>query len=287
MAHDGLRELEHLVLLAMSRLDPPAHGVRIVGELHRTVKRSISRASVYVVLRRLEARGFVASSMGDPTPERGGRAKRLYALTPLAVQSLRAARRDFLRLWEGSRVLLAVLAILLGSTGAVAQPAATPMPDFSGTWISITDPNATDVATASGLPNALLTIVHKGERFDLERSWSNAPITATFICDGRHENSNGYSIVVERTTCRWDPAEGGHLVIEGSIGRSEGPATGRLRNRYRIDADGILHVEQSREVFSVGGAPRVTTSRYRKVAEHGVRATIPRAPAWSSDANAP
>ena len=59
MAHDGLRELEHLVLLAMSRLELPVHGVPIVAELQRTVKRSISRASVYVVLRRLEARGYV------------------------------------------------------------------------------------------------------------------------------------------------------------------------------------------------------------------------------------
>jgi PadR family transcriptional regulator, regulatory protein PadR len=96
--HDGLRELEHLVLLAMSRLEPPTHGVPIVRELQRTVKRSVSRATVYVVLRRLEARGLVSSALGEPTPERGGRAKRLYTLTPAAVRSLRAAQRDFVRL---------------------------------------------------------------------------------------------------------------------------------------------------------------------------------------------
>jgi DNA-binding PadR family transcriptional regulator len=269
MGHDGLRELEHLVLLAMSRLDPPVHGVPIVDELRRTVKRSISRASVYVVLRRLEARGYVVSAMGDPTPERGGRAKRLYSLTPLAVQSLKAARRDFIRLWAGSRVLLVLLAVLPLAAGAAAQSSA--MPDLSGTWISISDPNATDAATAANLPNALLTIVHRGERFDLQRSWTNAPIKASFVCDGRTENTNGYSVVVERTTCRWDPAER-QLVIEGSIGRADGPPTGRMRSRYRLDAGGVLHVEGTREVFSLQAPPRVTTSRYRKI---GARSQAP------------
>jgi PadR family transcriptional regulator PadR len=267
--HDGLRELEHLVLLAMSRLDPPTHGVPIVRELQRTVKRSISRASVYVVLRRLEARGLVSSSMGDPTPERGGRAKRLYTLTPVAVRSLRAARRDFVRLWEGSRVLLLMASVLLAGPVAVrAQTAAaSSVPaNFSGTWLSVSDPNATDVATASKLPNALLTITHDGARFDLQRSWSNAPITAKFICDGKHPNVNGYSIVVERTTCRWDSEDGGTLVIEGSIGRADGEATGKMRERYRLDKDGVLHVERSREVFSLNRPPTVTTGRYRKVA---------------------
>ena len=266
--HDGLRELEHLVLLAMSRLDPPTHGVPIVRELQRTVKRSISRASVYVVLRRLEARGLVSSSLGDPTPERGGRAKRLYTLTPLAVRALRAAQRDFVRLWEGSRVLMLALSMMLGSIDARAQTASATSPatpNLSGTWLSVSDPNATDVATASSLPNALLTITHDGTRFDLQRSWSNAPIAARFVCDGKHPNTNGYSIVVERTTCRWDPEGGGALVIEGSIGRADGEATGKMRERYRLDKDGILHVERSREVFSLNRPPTVTTSRYRKV----------------------
>jgi DNA-binding PadR family transcriptional regulator len=263
MSHEGLRELEHLVLLAISRLEQPVHGVPIVAELQRTVKRSISRASVYVVLRRLEARGLIASTLGDPTPERGGRAKRLYSLTPLAIRSLRAARRDFVRLWTGSRVLSIAIALLMGSAAAAQSSSAAP-PNFSGTWISISDANAVDVATASRLPNALLTIVHDGVRFDLQRSWTDAPISAKFICDGR-ENRNGYSVVVERTTCRWDPADGGRLVIEGSIGRAEGSPTGRMLERYRIAADGLLHVERTREVFSLQAPPRVTNARYRKV----------------------
>jgi PadR family transcriptional regulator, regulatory protein PadR len=104
MGSDGLRELEHLVLLAISRLETPTYGVPIVRELQRTIAREVSRASVYVVLRRLEAKGLVTSAMGDPTPQRGGRAKRTYALTPLAIRSLKAAQRDFVRLWAGSRI---------------------------------------------------------------------------------------------------------------------------------------------------------------------------------------
>ena len=71
----------------------------------------------------------------------------------------------------------------------------------------VSDPNATSVEVASTLPNALLKIAHDGVKFDLTRSWSGTAIAATFVCDGR-ENRNGYSIVVERTTCRWDAAGG-------------------------------------------------------------------------------
>lgn len=158
--------------------------------------------------------------------------------------------------------------MLAASTRVPAQTPGAAKPreprELSGTWLSISDPNATDVATAAQLPNALLTITADGTRVALERSWSGAPIAAAFVCDGR-ENTNGYSIVVERTTCRWDPADGGQLVIEGSIGRAEGPPTGHLRERYRFDAEGMLLVERSREVFSTKRGPTVTNSRYRKV----------------------
>lgn len=279
MSSDGLRELEHLVLLAISRLEPLTHGVPIVQELRQTVKRRISRASVYVVLRRLEAKGMVVSTMGDPTPQRGGRAKRLYRLTPLAVRTLRTAQRDFVRLWAGSRVLGALLFVLLaGATGhaaAARQAADAPVfdrPDLTGTWLSLSDPNAVDIATASTLPNALLTIRHErradGDRIHLERSWSAAPIAATFVCDGR-ENTNGYSLVVERTTCQWEGPGHGTLVIAGTIGRQEpGPPRGALTQRYRVDEDGILVVERTRELFSqqvTPPGPRTTTQRYRKV----------------------
>lgn len=261
MSTDGLRELEHLVMLAISRLEPPAHGVPIVRELQDTVSRSISRASVYVVLRRLEAKGMVKSTMGDPTPERGGRAKRYYTLTPLAVRSLKAAQKNFIKLWAGSRVLGLLLCMLIaGYAGVAAQT----RPDFSGTWLNLSDPNATDVKVAANLPNALLTITHKGNRFDLSRSWSNAPITEAHVCDGR-ENKNGYSIVVERSKCRWDDVNGGTLIIEGTIGREDGTVNGTFVNKYSLDKEGVLVVERMRQVGGVSPAGKPYTQRYRKM----------------------
>jgi PadR family transcriptional regulator PadR len=263
MSHDGLRELEHLVLLAIARLEPPAHGVPIVKELKATVGRSISRASVYVVLRRLEAKGLVSSTLGDPTPERGGRAKRLYTLTPAAVRQLKTAQRDFVRLWAGSRVLGVLLCLCLaGFTTVSAQT----RPNLTGTWLNLSDPNATDVKVGSTLPNAVLTITHEGDRFHLVRSWSRAPITETHICDGR-ENTNRYSVVVERTKCRWEPADGGTLVIEGTIGQESGAMSGTLTQRYHLDKDGVLIVHRVRTLTWPTGEPRGPnyTERYRKV----------------------
>lgn len=264
MSQDGLRELEHLVLLAISRLEPPAHGVPIVKELQDTVSRSISRASVYVVLRRLEVRGLVKSTMGDPTPERGGRAKRLYTLTPLAVRSLKAAQKNFVKLWAGSRVLSLMLCLLMAGHAAIS---AQTRPDFTGTWLNLSDPNATDVKVAANLPNALLTITHRGAAFDLTRSWSNAPIKEAHVCDGR-ENKNGYSSVVERSKCRWDDAAGGTLIIEGTIGREDGTVAGTFVNKYSLDKDGVLVVERLRVVTSVvarGQEAKPYTQRYRKM----------------------
>ncbi|HET9369441.1 MAG TPA: PadR family transcriptional regulator [Vicinamibacterales bacterium] len=266
MRHEGLRELEHLVLLAMSRLEPPIHAVPIINELNRTVGRAISRASVYVVLRRLEVRGLVSSLLGDPTPQRGGRAKRLYALTPRAVRALKAARRDFVRLWDGSRVLGSLLLAAAICVGGVR--AQSPPPTLSGTWLNLDDRNAVDVKTAAALPNALLTIVHDSDRFALTRSWSNGPIKESHVCDGR-ENANGYSIVVERTRCRWDAAARS-LVIEGTIGREDGTVTGTMKYRYALDDEGRLVVERTRIVHAlaeVANAPRSYTQRYRRVAE--------------------
>ncbi len=266
MSNEGLRELEHLVLLAISRLEPPAHGVPIVKELSDTVARSTSRASVYVVLRRLETKGLVRSTLGDPTPERGGRAKRFYTLTPLAVRSLKTAQRDFVRLWAGSRVLLWLLAVGLSAATLSAQAPARL--NFTGTWLTTTDPNATDVSTASHLPNALLRITHDGDRFDPDRSWSNEFIKERHVCDGR-KNTNGYSSVVEVTTCHWDPALGGTVVIEGSLGLAGAPSTGTLRQRYWIAADGLLHVERMRDVKIASvttNGPKTLEQIYRRVA---------------------
>ena len=58
-------------------------------------------ATVYAALDRLEANGLVSSTLGDPTPERGGRAKRLFRVTPSGLKAVRQTRRALTRLWTG------------------------------------------------------------------------------------------------------------------------------------------------------------------------------------------
>jgi DNA-binding PadR family transcriptional regulator len=97
---DSLTNSELLVMSAVLRLDNNAYGVPIVQELERN-RYAMSVATVYVVLGRLEQRGLVASTMGDATPERGGRAKRYFRVTAKGVREVRAVQRTLLQLWRG------------------------------------------------------------------------------------------------------------------------------------------------------------------------------------------
>ena len=87
---DSLGEFEHLVLLALVRLGDTAYGVPIRRELAERAGRDVSIGAVYTTLDRLERKGFVSSRKGEPTAERGGRAKkyfRIEALGQLAIES--------------------------------------------------------------------------------------------------------------------------------------------------------------------------------------------------------
>jgi DNA-binding PadR family transcriptional regulator len=101
MSREALGEFEHLVLLAIARLGADAYGVPIVDELERQTGRRVSRASVYVALKRLEAKELIVSILGAPTPERGGRAKRYFQVSPLAERRLREAREALMKMWAG------------------------------------------------------------------------------------------------------------------------------------------------------------------------------------------
>lgn len=94
-------DLEHLVLLAILRLGSAAYGVPIAEEVEARTGRSVSQASVYLALRRLEHKGWVASHLGDPTAERGGRAKRYFAVTGVGMDHLHSARSELLAMWDG------------------------------------------------------------------------------------------------------------------------------------------------------------------------------------------
>jgi PadR family transcriptional regulator, regulatory protein PadR len=103
----ALGEFEHVVLLAILRLGDNAYAVSVRDEILQCTGRDVSRGSVYITLDRLETKGFLRSRLADPTPERGGRAKRFYELRPRAVDALKESRRALVALWRGLERVLA------------------------------------------------------------------------------------------------------------------------------------------------------------------------------------
>lgn len=84
----NLGELEQLVLLALIRLGDDAYGVNVHQEIQQRTGRDMSFATIYTTLGRLETKGFADSLMGEPTPERGGRAKKYFAITTSGKHAL-------------------------------------------------------------------------------------------------------------------------------------------------------------------------------------------------------
>jgi DNA-binding PadR family transcriptional regulator len=99
-----LGEFEQMVMLTVARLGDDAYGIAILEELHSRTGNEPAVASVYAALDRLERRGFVLSRVGEPTPERGGRAKRFFALQPAGAGALRRSRHALDSLWEGLEI---------------------------------------------------------------------------------------------------------------------------------------------------------------------------------------
>jgi len=98
---DYLGEFEHVVLLAIMRLGSDAYGVSIQREIETRAGRRVSLGAIYPTMDRLEAKGLVASRVGEPTSERGGRAKRHVELKPAGRDALRRSRTMLTALWEG------------------------------------------------------------------------------------------------------------------------------------------------------------------------------------------
>src|ERR1044071_6995769 len=98
---DQLGNFELMVMLVLIRLGDNAYGVPICEELERRTGRNIAIGSVYAALERLEGKGFVTSEMGEPTPERGGRAKHYFYITARGLKEVRETRRLLVGLWQG------------------------------------------------------------------------------------------------------------------------------------------------------------------------------------------
>jgi PadR family transcriptional regulator PadR len=103
----ALGDFEQLVLLGVMRLGDDAYGAAIRQEIHTRSGRDVSINAVYTTLDRLERKGLVKSWIGAPTPHRGGRRRRFYALCPSGVAALRQAYRAFTAMAGGLKRQLA------------------------------------------------------------------------------------------------------------------------------------------------------------------------------------
>jgi DNA-binding PadR family transcriptional regulator len=98
---DYLGEFEHIVVLALLRMGDRAYGVTVRQEIEFRTKREVSVGAVYATLDRLEAKGYVKSLRGDPTPERGGRSKRFFRVTAKGVAAVNRAQHALHSMSEG------------------------------------------------------------------------------------------------------------------------------------------------------------------------------------------
>src|SRR6266511_5548071 len=101
MTREFLGGFELLVLLALIRVDDEAYGVPIAEAIEQSSGRDVAMASVYITLDRLERKGFVSSRLGEPTAERGGRAKTYFRITAKGLKEVRQARQTLINLWQG------------------------------------------------------------------------------------------------------------------------------------------------------------------------------------------
>src|SRR5512140_1535322 len=83
-------EFEYLLLTAAARLGEEAYGAAIRQEIESATARRCSIGALYTTLDRLEAKGLLETWMGDATPQRGGRAKRMVRVTAKGIQAASA-----------------------------------------------------------------------------------------------------------------------------------------------------------------------------------------------------
>lgn len=101
MAGPDPSDFEQQVLLAVWRLGENAYGASVRDEIEERTGRDVAQGAVYVTLVRLEKKGLLRSSLADPTPVRGGKAKRFFGITDTGIEGVRSARRTMDSLWEG------------------------------------------------------------------------------------------------------------------------------------------------------------------------------------------
>jgi DNA-binding PadR family transcriptional regulator len=98
---EALGEFEYLIMLAVLRLGDNAYGMRVRQEIAARTERDVTIGAVYATLERLADKGLLSAAMSDPTPERGGRAKRWFKLTGAGMEAANRARQDMANMLEG------------------------------------------------------------------------------------------------------------------------------------------------------------------------------------------
>ena len=98
---DFLGQLEQIVLLALVRLGPDAYGMTVRMEIEKRTGRDLSIGAIYSTLGRLEAKGYVSSRTGEPTGQRGGRAKRHFRIEAEGRRALRVAQQALANMSTG------------------------------------------------------------------------------------------------------------------------------------------------------------------------------------------
>lgn len=101
MGRQLLTDFELMILLAALRLGDEAYGVRIARQIEEVGGRRVLLGAAYAALERLEANGLVSSTLGNPTSERGGRARRYFRVTTRGLRAVRDTRDAFVALWQG------------------------------------------------------------------------------------------------------------------------------------------------------------------------------------------
>lgn len=100
MAKEFLGEFEELVLTMVAALQEDAYGAAIAEEIETRLKREVNLSAVHVTLYRLEDKGYIKSSMGGGTNERGGRRKRIFSITSAGMAMLKAMKESRMELWK-------------------------------------------------------------------------------------------------------------------------------------------------------------------------------------------
>ncbi len=100
MKGDRVGEFEELTVLAVRALGEPAYAVPVQRFIEKKARRAVSMGAVYAALGRLEGKGLLRSTVGNVTPKRGGKRKRLYEVTPPGMRTLQELRRVRERIWR-------------------------------------------------------------------------------------------------------------------------------------------------------------------------------------------